>query len=433
MVILQKNNQQMDKILNRICSIDNHPISKLDVKFRTQYVEGLVACMYSISKGSEVSKMITLAWVQSIYSTHKNLDSLWKEDIEAIKTAISLKRSGWKFFYMRESFFYDLFYLAQASMLEKCSLDKISTYMYQNVCGFFSKKSLNKILTSFTQNSSNIDGVDSIQIAHRNANDKYLSSKEKKILVVANVSAGKSTLINALVGYRFNKTKTTACTDKLVYIHNKCSNDGITSKNNRGKYSYSSNVNNANSDSLIEAAFPFKSTLGKNSICFIDTPGINNADDCSHKQITENIIKKGDYDAVLYISNCQYFGTNDEHALLNFLKANVKKPILFVLNQLDVFNPEEDSIQKMLNDYKADLRKFGFKNAVVIPVSAYVSFLVKLDSSCLTKTEIIKKKNMIELFKDEYYNLPQYIGLEKSSDILDMTGINILEKKINTV
>lgn len=423
----------MDKILNRICSIDNHPIAKLGDKFRIQYVKGLLACMYSLAKESDVSKMITFAWIQSIHSTHQDLNSLWKDDVEAIKKAISLKRIGMKFFYMRKSFFFDIFYLAQASMLEECNLDKISEYMYQNVCGFFSKKSLNKVLIAYKQNSSNIDGVSSTQIKHRNTNEKILSETEKKILVVANVSAGKSTLINALVGYRFNKTKTTACTNKFVFIHNKCSNDGITSKNNKGEYSYCNNVNDANSDSLIEAAFHFKSILGKKNICFIDTPGINNADDCTHKQITENIIKKGDYDAVLYVSNCQYFGTNDEHNLLKFLKANVKKPILFVLNQLDAFNPKEDSVSKMLNDYKFDLTKFGFKNPVVIPVSAYVSFLVKLDSSCLTKTEIIKKKNMIGLFKDEYYNFPQYIGQGKSSDILDMTGINILENKIMTI
>ena len=422
----------MDKILNRICSINNHPIAKLEEKFRIQYVEGLVACMYSISNGSDIAKMITFAWVNSIYATHKN-NSQWKEDVEAIKKAISLKRKGMKFFYMRNSFFFDIFYLAQASMLENSNLDKISEYLRQNVCGFFSKKTLNKILSAYKQNSSSIDGVSSAQISHRNTNNEILSVAEKRILVVANVSAGKSTLINALVGYRLNRVKATACTDKLVFIHNKCSNDGITSKRSNGLYTYSSNINEENSDFFVEAAFPFKSTLGKEHICFIDTPGINNADNCNHKQITEGIIKKGDYDAVLYVSNSQYFGTNDEHYLLKFLKANVKKPILFVLNQLDVFNPEEDSINKMINDYKYDLVKFGFRSPIVIPVSAYASFLIRLESSCLTKTEVKKKSNMIELFKDEYYNLPQYIGQEISSEILDMTGIKILENKLMTV
>ena len=421
----------MDKIVNRICSIDNHPIIQLDEKYRMQYVKGLIACMYSISKGSYIAKMITFAWVHSICTTSNNLR--WKDDIEAVKKAISLKRKGIRFFYMRESFFFDVFYLTQASALEDNNLDRISDYLCQNVCGYFSKKSLNKILIAYKQKSTKISGVSSAQITHRSINDEILSGTEKKILVVANVSAGKSTLINALVGYRFNKTKTTACTDKLVFIHNKCLIDGITSKNNKGKYCYSCNVNDVNSDSLMEAAFHFKSTLGKENICFIDTPGINNADDCTHKQITENIIKKGDYNAVLYVSNCQYFGTNDEHNLLKFLKANIKRPILFVLNQLDVFNPEEDSIHKMLNDYKSDLIQFGFKNPTVIPISAYTSFLVRLDPSCLTKIEATKKNNMIELFKDEYFNLPQYIGQGISTEILDMAGIKVLEDRLRTI
>lgn len=423
----------MDKILNRICSIDDHPIMQLDEKFRVQYVEGLTACMYSISKGSDISKMMTLAWVQSICSTHQNLGSLWRNDIKTIKNAISLKRKGMKFFYMRESFFFDVFYLAQASMLENTDLNKIFEYLCLNVCGFFSKKSLNKILAAYKQKALNIDGVSLAQITHRNINDKVLSCAEKRVLVVANVSAGKSTLINALVGYRLNKTMSTACTDKLVFIHNKCLSDGITSKSTDGEYAYNSKINEVNSASFIEAALPFNSTLEKKHICFIDTPGINNADDSTHKQITEEAIKKGNYDAVLYVSNCQYFGTNDEYKLINFLKAYVKKPILFVLNQLDAFNPEEDSICKMLNDYKKDLTNFGFKNPVVIPVSGYASFLVRLESSCLTKIERIRKKNIIELFEDRYYNLPQYIGQGFSSEILDKTGIRVLENKLIAV
>ena len=422
----------MDIVLNRICRIDNHPTAKLDDKFRMAYVKGLISCLYSVSHGSEITKMMTFAWVQSIISTHQNLNSLWRSDIDAIKSAISIKRKGLKFFYMRDSFFFDVFYLAQASLLKECKLDKISDYLCQNACGFFSKKSMNKILIAYKQNSSSIEGVSSAQINHRNANNKLLTTTEKRILVVANVSAGKSTLINSLVGYRLNKTKTTACTDKLVYLHNKCSNDGITTKRNDGTYSYSCDINNVNRDSLIEASLPFNSTLAKERICFIDTPGINNAEDSRHKQITEDVIKKGDYDVVMYVSNCQYFGTNDEHNLLNFLKANVKKPILFVLNQLDVFDPEEDSIDKMLNEYKSDLKKFGFRNPEIIPVSAYASFLFRLDSSYLTKTEAIKRKNMIDLFKDDYYNLPEYIGQGHSSEILDMTGIKYLENKIIT-
>lgn len=423
----------MDQILNRICSIDSHPIAELDDKFRIAYVKGLAACMYSVSKGSEITKMITFAWILSIIPTYPDFFQLWKEDIIAIRCAISLKRKGIRFFNMRGAFFYDVFYLAQASLLDKCDLEKISNYLDKEVCRFFSKKTLNRILSAYQQNNSNIKGVSDAQIKHRNVNLNIVSETEKRILVVANVSAGKSTLINALVGYRFNRTKTTACTDKLIYIHNKCSNDGITTRSIGGEYSYSENINDSNSDLLVAAAFPFKSSLKMKRICFIDSPGVNNADDSHHRQVTEKAIKNGDYDAVLYISNCQYFGTNDEHAFLGFLRKNVKKPLLFVLNQLDKFNPDEDSIRKMLNNYKSDLVKFGFKNPVIIPVSAYMSFLLRLEPSCLTKIETIKKNQMIDLFKDDYYDMPSYIGKGKSTEMLDKTGIKALEEEIITL
>ena len=168
----------MDKILNRICSIDNHPIAQLDEKFRIQYVEGLIACMYSISNGSDIAKMITYAWTHPIYASKNDL--LWKNDVEAVKRAISIKRKGIKFFYMRESFFFDVFYLTQASDLGNSNFNKVSEYLRQNVCGYFSKKSLNKIFLAYKQNSSSIDGVSSAQIKHRNTNNKILSGTEKR-------------------------------------------------------------------------------------------------------------------------------------------------------------------------------------------------------------------------------------------------------------
>ena len=422
----------MDEILNRVCSIVNHPVAQMDEKFRIEYVKGLGACLFLLSQDSSITFFYFQAWATSILKTPINVKTFWRNDVDAIRSAVSLKHKGLWFFSMKKDFFFDVFYLLESSCIENYKQENAFTYLNDNICGVFTKGTLSKSHHAY-KDKADLSFFNNVLVSHMQQNLVHLKLPEKRVLVVANVSAGKSTLINALVGYRFNRTKTTACTDKLVFIHNKCSKDGITCKIKNGVYTYSENINEVNSDSLIEAALPFKSSLGKEKICFIDTPGINNADNCSHKQITEDIIKKGDYDVVLYVSNCQYFGTNDEHKLLKFLKINVTKPILFVLNQLDVFNPEEDSIHKMLNDYKSDLIQFGFRNPIIIPVSAYASFLIRLEPSCLTKTEIRKKIDIIELFKDEYYNLPQYIRQGNSSDILDKTGIKILENKILTV
>ena len=166
------------------------------------------------------------------------------------------------------------------------------------------------------------------------------------------MSAGKSTLINAIVGHKICKTATTACTDRLYYIYNKPIEDGITIKVLDGghvKYIYNRNVQK--NDSVKEVGLHFKSSLLDGNICLIDTPGTNYSDDPKHGEITRNAIKSNDYDAIIFVVNSTNFDTDDEADLRKFTISNSKKPIIFVLNKLDCFNPEDDSIQKMWKIY----------------------------------------------------------------------------------
>jgi hypothetical protein len=94
---------------------------------------------------------------------------------------------------------------------------------------------------------------------------------------------------------------------------------------------------------------------------------------------------------------------------------------------------EEDSIVKMLGDYRSELNKLGFKEPIIVPVSAYASYLLRQDSSLLTKTDMIKLKMINEVFDDDYYDLPVYIGEQKSKDKLSMTGIEYLEHIIKFI
>lgn len=424
----------MDKILSRICSIDTHPVSKLDKGFRVIYVKGLAACLYATSCNYPITKMLFLPWAESIIgSSEGNPSKYWKEDISSIKSAIAIQRKGFSFFSLKYIFFYDVFYLLEQSFIPKYKIANTYKYLKENVCGLITKGALEKVYLYWTSNGPKPKSVDEAVVIHRQNNESIFSKKEKRILVVANVSAGKSTLINSLVGYRINRTKTTACTDRLVMLHNKCKKDGLTQKNQDGSYSYIQDINRVNSERIHEVAFPFNSSLSKEQICFIDTPGVNNSEDSNHRHITENAINEGDYDAIMYISNCQYFGTDDEHKLLKLLKSKVNKPILFVLNQLDNFVPGEDSVAKMLKDYKSDLIKMGFVNPVIIPVSAYASFLLRLGDERQTTIEKRKSKILNELFDDDYYDLPIYVGEAKSHNKLSMTGIILLEEKIKTI
>ena len=106
---------------------------------------------------------------------------------------------------------------------------------------------------------------------------------------------------------------------------------------------------------------------------------------------------------------------------------------MFVLNQLDNFIPEEDSIAKMMNDYKSDLLKIGFSKPIIVPVSAYAAFLFRLGADELTNTEKRKCKILNEVFDNEYYDFPKYIEGVRSKNKLSMTGIITLENKLITI
>ena len=55
----------------------------------------------------------------------------------------------------------------------------------------------------------------------------YLRRPTRTILLTANMSAGKSTLLNALVGKQISKTQNAACTAKCHYIYSKAFEDGF--------------------------------------------------------------------------------------------------------------------------------------------------------------------------------------------------------------
>ena len=420
----------MDKILNRICSIKEHPISEFDEKFRVTYLKGLGAFLYSISENSAVTKMFFTAWAQSILQNNVDVSGFWKNDIKAIKKAVSVQRKRFNFFSMKYSFFFDAFYLTYN--FEKDKLTTIYNFLNKEVASYFTRGALQKVYDYYVDNKEP-SKVSSILINHKKRNELYFTASPQKVLVVANVSAGKSTLINALVGYPLNKVRTTACTNKLVMLHNKRETDGITISNNTNdcyRYDYYNSIEQVDSNMFVEAAFPFNSSLSSKSICFIDTPGVNNVEDTYHRTITEETIRRNDYNAVIYVSNAQYFGTTDERALLEYLYENVRKPIVFVLNQLDKFKTKEDSIDKMLVDYDNLLNSIGFKQPVIIPVSAQAALLFKIDNTKLDEDELFEKELLQKKFEKDYYNLPQYIGAEISTALLERTGILQLERTI---
>ncbi len=256
-------------------------------------------------------------------------------------------------------------------------------------------------------------------IAVWECNRKWMEQSPIKIVFTANMSAGKSTLINALIGVKANKSQSMACTAKLHYIYNKPINDGFFAEDDHvlnldadNNTLMTDDEENTSNNISVGIYFRFVSGLSV-PCCFLDTPGVNNSLDVLHGEITESAIKTGDYDKLVYIVNADGgIATDDEHRYLTFLSENaVQKPVIIAVNKIDRFRSEEDDIRSSLKKIHQDIVQYRFRDSVVCPVSAYAGFLAKMVYYGLEMNE--NQQDEYDLYclmfkKKEYCLLPYY-------------------------
>ena len=106
--------------------------------------------------------------------------------------------------------------------------------------------------------------------------------------------------------------------------------------------------------------------------CFVDTPGANFSMDATHSEICHRAVSKEKYDTLVYVFSAGTTGINDEFEYLNFIKEKGRKRcrLIFLLNKLDEYNSNEDSVDDSLQKLHTDLQKIGFENYQLYPVSA---------------------------------------------------------------
>ena len=199
------------------------------------------------------------------------------------------------------------------------------------------------------------------------------------------MSAGKSTLLNAIIGKKVNRTQNDSCTAKIHYLINKAYEDKLDYEwdyelNLDADYQTLMDDNESNESPEISVGTRFRSPIqqAKNRIYFIDTPGVNSSQDEVHRKITEDAVVKADSDILLYLMNGENIGTEDDLKHLQFIKENYNNgPILFVVNKLDRFR-KSDSVTDTLQKVTEDLKQIGFENPWVVPISSYAGYLAKM-------------------------------------------------------
>lgn len=246
---------------------------------------------------------------------------------------------------------------------------------------------------------------------------------EFEIAVVATMSSGKSTLINAMLGTELLPARNEATTATIARIHDEddakvfrgvvydrddneiCSGDSLTLDN--------MNEFNSNPDTARIEIYGNIVGISSQSLKLVltDTPGPNNSRTDEHKNHTYRLIKDSKYKPmVLYILNGTQLETNDDNSLLTDIAGAMQESgrqasdrFLFVLNKADEFDTSKEDIQKYLDKTKEYLEKHGIQNPRIFPCSSYTAKLIRQYQSGkqFSKRERLDLDRAIELFFDD--------------------------------
>jgi ribosome biogenesis GTPase A len=213
------------------------------------------------------------------------------------------------------------------------------------------------------------------------ANYTFTTQKEMRVMVTANISAGKSTLINAIIGKPIARMSQEACTANLGFIYNKPFEDNyIHLLGSPLSLIAAKDFANVEKSAVCSIASYFTASgHSQVRICLIDTPGTNFAVNRNHGELTRKAILEECYDKLIYVLNTNRLGSEDEIKHLKYVYENVpEEKVIFVLNKLDKFKSAEDSISESIEGVRADLQKIGYANPIICPISAYFSLLLKM-------------------------------------------------------
>ncbi len=420
-----------------------HPIMDESEDYKKRYINTLDYFVRKYSPEDKYSHSMLKLYKNKLMKQPELYDYKDKELKKISKGLMAWKRKKFKFFSYRYCLLIDVLFIC--AFLD----EKRAEQIYQEILEIYNKKYwknleiLYQIVTGKCDNIVKFDQADYI-IECIKTNREFINGNTKNILVTANMSAGKSTLLNSIIGKKVNKTRNDACTAKTHFLLNKAFEDTLSYE-----YDYELELdatlqllmedNDSNKGDEIRVGTRFRSIdVVDASICFIDTPGVNSSQDRIHRDISEKNIVENKYELLMYVLNGENIGTDDDRRHLEFVAENYRGKIIFVINKLDRYR-KEDSVPKTIETVYKDLKSIGFENPIICPVSAYAAYLAKMDmfQEELNDDEQEELERLYrKLSKDEYqfnsYYPEKYqlsgVSDEKNHLLLLHSGILSLEK-----
>lgn len=287
-------------------------------------------------------------------------------------------------------------------------------------------------------------------------------NKELEIVSIATISAGKSTLINSLLGKKLLPIKESSCTSTIIKIKDVKGSENIPVCFKDNDNNIIETIDNAdyiimekfNSDSRVsyidvEADIQFIETNDMN-VVLLDTPGPDNARNQEHKEKTFSVIKEKE-PLIIYIFNASDYRSDSDDLLLKtvseVMKENGKQfqdRFIFVFNQTDLLDIENrDSIGGTYHDIIRYLKdKYNINNPNLYLISAKNAMairLMKYDNKHFDEdleSSIDKYDRLTKAFEDfhlssKYCSL-NISGKEKIKNMLENAEDNLDKVLIHT-
>jgi len=263
---------------------------------------------------------------------------------------------------------------------------------------------------------------------------------EFRITVIAPMSSGKSTLLNAIIGKTLLPARNEATTAVVTKIKDNDAFDNFyitcSDKNKKaickGEIATSELIREINDrkdesgkkamvkEMFIEGPISCLPSNVLNTV-FVDTPGGNAADFEEHGAMMEGQIKSEQKNLILYVFDGTNTGTNDEHAILTSvaeaMRVNGKQSrdrFLFVATHMDDFDTEKEPFERYLESIKKSLEeKYGIIDANIYLTSPETARLINLSNSGEHMT--VKEKrdcgSFIGQLNDDAYSLTKFSAL----------------------
>ena len=275
---------------------------------------------------------------------------------------------------------------------------------------------------------------------------------EFEVNVLATMSAGKSTVINAMVGKELMPSKNEACTATIAKIYDHDDMKEFEARRlgcdeqilDEWKFASLDLISNWNDDPdtltiEIKGNIPAINEREGVRLVLIDTPGPNNSRDDTHRLATLRAIKSKQPSMVLYVLNATQLSIDDDKNLLHLIKdamadggREAQDRFIFIANKIDNFEPEKgELVTKALNNVREYLKQNGILNPIIIPASAELTKLIRMSEFQGGDTLSKKQKRNLDTLVEHFFEQDEMNMLTHVKKDIDSSIYHSLKEKLN--